>query len=254
MRSIILLTLTTAALLFSPTAFSQDREPEKANAEMQEITLDDVLGNYYNAIGGLENWSKVQTMTIEGVIITPQNQFPTTAINMRPDKCRVEHTINGQRIIQAYNGETAWQINPLRGDGTPSEITGDGAVYMREKCEIEGPLIGYRNKNREVTLEGKEKIDGGEAYKIKIAYNTGNLQTYFIDSSTFLPVKTVSEFKVAGQQASVTTFFEDYREQGNIVVPYLLKFDENGKGPDKALKVESVSINTGADSGIFSMP
>lgn len=254
MKSKILIIAITAALIYPLPSFSRNSEAEKGRAGTEQLSLDEVLTNYYNAIGGLESWSRVDTMIIEGVLIIGDNEFPTTAINMRPDKCRVEHIINGQRVVQAYNGRTAWQRNPLSGDSDASKITGDGAVYIEEKCDIEGPLIGYRNKKRKVTLEGKESKDGRETYKVQVVYDTGNLQTYFLDTSTFLPVMTVAEFKMDGKKASIITFFDDYRKVQKIVVPYRLKFDETGKGPGKELKVESVSVNAAVDSGIFSMP
>lgn len=250
MRIIVPLLIITAALLSPLAAFPENTVQEKGS---ELLSLNDILANYYDAIGGLESWSKVDTMTIEGTIITPKQQFRTTAINMRPNKCRVEYMINEQKAVRAYDGQTVWQTNPLSG-GEPSEITGDSALYIKEKCEIEGPLIGYANKNRKVTLEGMENLDGTEVYKVQIAYDTGNLLTYFLDSRTFLPVMTVGKMQVSGKQATVITYFEDYRSVQNIVVPYLLKFDEKGAGPDKALKVQSVSINSAVDSGIFSMP
>ena len=150
--------LIITALLFLLTApvgaMAQDPGPEAG-----ALSLEEVLAKYYDAIGGLGNWEKVDTMVMEGNIHTQELKIPTTAEYMRPDKCRVEYTIRGEVVVQAYDGSSAWEKNPHADSPGPVKLDKGRTDYLADKCDIEGPLVGYKTKNLKVSLDGRE-VDG----------------------------------------------------------------------------------------------
>ena len=229
-------------------------KPAAANNAAKGLTLDEVLRNYYRAIGGLGSWQSVNTLVIEGKILSQKREFTTTAEYMRPDKCRVEYSIGGKLVIQAYNGETAWQQNPISDKPSPEPLDRARTNYLSDRCGIESPLINYAKKKHKVSLEGMESVDGKETYKIKVTYPTGNFQFYFLDAATFLPLKTIGFYTVEGSEIVMMTKFEDYRKTGNVVVPFRLAIDKKGGGPHEDYVVESVILNSPLDPGIFNMP
>lgn len=220
----------------------------------QSPNLEYVLTNYYKAIGGVLNWRNVQTLVITGTLDTGSAKLSTIARNMRPDKCMVVYSKDDLKIIQAYNGSSAWELNPLTGINEPQVIKGELSESIKDKCDIEGPLIEFREKNLKVQLEGKEKVKDVESYKIKINYPSGNVQYYFIDSETFLPLKTVRVIKSSGGENTVTTTFRNYRKSGGIVVPHLLIFENTGQTPPHRLIIDSVKVNSPIDTDVFTMP
>ena len=219
-----------------------------------ELTLDEVLGKYYEAIGGLGSWKSLNTLVIKGKILSQNTDITTTAEYMRPDRCRVSYSIGGKLVVQSYNGETAWQQSALSESVAPETLDRERTNYLRDRCGIESPLIGYAAKNYKVTLEGREAVDGKDAYKVKVTYSSGNFQYYLLDASSFLPVKTVGFYTVGGQEVVMMTRFDDYRKTGNIVVPFKLSIDKKGGAPHEDYIVESVTPNPPLNPAIFNMP
>ncbi|MCL4245996.1 MAG: hypothetical protein KJ002_12850, partial [Candidatus Dadabacteria bacterium] len=86
----LIVTALLLLLITPPGALAQNAKPVAAPS------LDEVLAKYYDAIGGLDNWQKVDTMVVEGSIHTQDLKIPTVAEYKRPDKCRVEYTIRGE--------------------------------------------------------------------------------------------------------------------------------------------------------------
>ena len=88
-----------------------------ASASAQEVTLEQLLANYYEAIGGLEAWRAVESMKISGTMSMGRGMQPTfTRWVKRPNKIRVEFEIQGNKVVQAYDGHAGWRIMPMRGE------------------------------------------------------------------------------------------------------------------------------------------
>lgn len=227
---------------------------QNAGPEAGALSLDEVLTKYYDAIGGLGNWEKVDTMVMEGNIHTQELKIPTAAEYMRPDKCRVEYTIRGEVVIQAYDGRSAWEKNPH--SGTPGAVKLDKGRtdYLADKCDIEGPLVGYKTKNLKVSLDGREEVGKLNTYKIRVDYPSGNVQYYFLDPETFRPVQAIGVFNVGGKSSAVKTRFDDYRSVSGLYVPFRLLFSKQDGAPTEELRVDSVVVNSGVAEKIFSMP
>jgi hypothetical protein len=236
----------------APEKPADNQAPGGGSAE--DPSLDEILGNYYKAIGGLPSWQSLDTLVIKGRILSQNTEITTTAEYMRPDKCRVSYTISGKLVVQSYNGETAWQQSAMSESIAPEALDPERTDYLRDRCGIESPLIDYAKKKLKVTLEGRDAVDGKEAYKIKVTYSSGNFQYYLLDARSFLPVKTVGFYTVGGQEVVMMTRFNDYKRVGNILVPFKLAIEKKGNAPREEYIVESVTPNPPLDPAIFNMP
>src|SRR5512140_2147129 len=94
------------AVLLSAFAFSL------ASAQ----TLDDILNKYYAASGGLDNLKAINTMKTKGKMMMGGGmEAPFTGYSVRPNSVRQDVTFQGMSAIQAFDGTTAWSINPFMG-------------------------------------------------------------------------------------------------------------------------------------------
>ena len=113
-------------------------------ASAQEMTLDEVLSNYYEAIGGLEAWKALESMKISGTITMGSGmQANFTRWVKRPDKIRVEFEVQGNAIVQAHDGQSAWMITPMWGSGEPEVMDERQATGLLQSADIDGVLVGW---------------------------------------------------------------------------------------------------------------
>ncbi len=237
-----------------PYTVTQSPGEKPAADAAEELALEEILDKYYAAIGGLGNWQSLDSLVIKGTILSQNTEISTTAEYMRPDKCRVSYTIGGKIVVQSFNGETAWQQSALSESIAPETLDSSRTAYLRDRCGIESPLIDYAKKNLKVSLEGRDAVDGKDAYKIKVVYPSGNFQYYLLDAASFLPVKTVGFYTVGGQEVVMMTRFREYKRVGNILVPFKLAIEKKGNAPREEYAVESVTPNPPLDPAIFNMP
>jgi len=259
-----LIALILFAILLPLSAFSEEpkttaKESKNAGAENKKgdqktPDLDQILANYYKAIGGLEKWQKLDTMIMKGTMTSQGTSMPITAYHERPNKCRVEFRVKENVMAQTFNGMFAWQLNPLSGNPDPVPMTKGRSDYLRDTCDIESSLIDYEKKGHKVRLLGEEEIKGKKAYKITIDYKTGNLETYYLDADTYLPIKTEGIYIMDGLEIRTTTNFADFKNTNGYVVPYNLVFDIHGAPSNERLKIDKFSFNPKINPSIFDFP
>jgi hypothetical protein len=115
-------------------------------------------------------------------------------------------------------------------------------------------LFDYKNKGLKVALEGKDKVDGREAYKIKVTMKDSTENIYFIDASTYVDIKMNSKTKPnGGKPTTAEVFFKDYKKINNIMIPHLIEVKNNGK-TEARLIYDKIRINEKIDNSLFQMP
>lgn len=260
-----LIALILFAILLPLSAFSDDPKSgaektkkntaaQKMNEDQKTPDLDQILANYYKAIGGLDRWQNLDTMIMKGTMDSQGTVMPLTAYHERPNKCRVEFRLKGIMMAQIFSGVFAWQINPLSGNSEPAPMTSGKSNYLKDTCDIESSLIGYKKKGHKVSLLGEEEIKGKKAYKISVKYRTGNHETYYLSAATYLPIKTEGIYNMGGGEIRTTTNYFDFKNTNGYVVPYNLVFDIHGAPSEEKLIIDTFSFNPKIDTKIFDFP
>jgi hypothetical protein len=126
----------------------------------------------------------------------------------------------GVTVIQAVDGKTAWEVDPGMNIPKPRVMSELDAGRFRHRVDIEGPLVDYRAKGNQVELVGKQKLDAGEAYRVKVRYKEGGTGYFLIDVKTFLPVQVLEVINHPRGVFEVKTVLKDFRPVGGVLWPY----------------------------------
>src|SRR5689334_17961475 len=82
-------------------------------------TADDVIAKSVAARGGMEKIKAIQSLEMKIKANQQGLEFPGKLDLKRPEKMRLEMTIQGKTMVQAYDGKTAWMIMPFVGSPDP---------------------------------------------------------------------------------------------------------------------------------------
>jgi hypothetical protein len=224
--------------------------------QVRAITVDEIIEKAVGVRGGIEAWTKVQTFRVEGTANMGQGNPQTSFLfeHKRPDSCRFEVTVQGQTGVQAVAGGVGWSLMPHRGVTRPQPLDQDQVVELLDQTDIEGPLIGYREKGHTIELVGTEEVDGGEAYKLKIVKKNGQEILIYIDTETFAERKQETTRLIGNSLIQVTTVVGDLKKVGDLVFPHLIKINY---GPDQMIQeivYTSVEIDVEIPDERFAMP
>jgi outer membrane lipoprotein-sorting protein len=218
-------------------------------------TADDIIAKNIQARGGPDKLKSVQSIKATATMaMGPGMEAPGVLIQKRGNLARLEFTVQGLTAVQAYDGKNAWQIMPFTGKKDPERMSADEAKEVEEMADIDGPLVDYKSKGNQVELLGKEKIEGTDAYKLKVSLKNGDVQTEYIDADSFLEIKEETKRTVRGSEQVVESAIGDYKEVDGIVFPFAVESGVKGSPEKQKLTITKMELNLPVDDSIFKMP
>jgi outer membrane lipoprotein-sorting protein len=218
----------------------------------QEAKLDDILSSDYKAIG-IEKMKDWQTVTFTGKTIAQGTEFPIKVYFKRPGKIRLEVEVQGNKMIQVFDGIQGWSITPWSGSSTPQDMTTDEIKGMKSQADIEGALYNWKEKGHKAELIGKDDLEGSAVYKIKLIKADGDIETYFIDAENYVPLKMSAIVKIQGNETEGEGYFSNYSEFNGV----LMAKTTTNKIKDQTvsqIQMDKVEINLPVSDSLFVKP
>jgi outer membrane lipoprotein-sorting protein len=213
-------------------------------------TLDEVLDKHFKA-NGQEKLVAVKTYSIKAKISQMGTEMPLEMKMKRPDKFRMEMDIQGQKMIQAFDGEKGWVIAPWVSP-EPQELSGDQLKQAMEQANIDGELYNYEKNGLTVELTGKVKDGDSNAYLVKVTNDKGDVKSYFIDTEKYLINKVKAKVNAMGQTVEVEQRFAEYKNIDGIMIA--TKIESVSPMGTATISMDEVKFNVEIDDAIFNKP
>ena len=233
-------------------------------AAVQAQTADEIVAKNIQARGGTDKLKGVQSERFTGKVVLDQGvEAPFTREVMRPNKMRMEFTVQGMTGVQAYDGKSGWAVMPFIGQKDPEAMTGaiaaafawsSGESVGAADADIDGPLVDYKDKGNQVELVGKVDVEGTPAYKLKVTKKNGDVINLYLDAGSYLEIKAEGKAKVRGQEIEGETVFGDYKTVDGLTFPFSMKQRAKGMPGGMEITVSKVEINPKLEESRFAMP
>ncbi len=222
------------------------RPVKEAEAAPADLTPDQVLEDYLQAIGG-----KSQLQSIEDVNTTMSASIQGQPIEMQvmqkaPDKYASKVTAGGMIVQeQIYDGEQG----VAKGMGQSQKLEGGQLASLADQANPV-PELEYLEEGYQLSVDGVEEIEGQPAYKVKVTTPDQREKTEYYAVGSKLKVRSVETTEVQGQSATITANYADYKEVDGIMWPH--KVTIVGAMPfPLELNVQEVKVNAGVDDTVF---
>ncbi len=217
-------------------------------------TADDVVNKMIEARGGVAKMQAITSVKMSGTATLGGGfQAPVTIMFKRPGSFRLELTAQGMTLVQATDGTTAWMINPFEGMSAPKVLTGAEAAEVQDGADMDGPLVGYKEKGNTIELVGKEPVAGSDAYKVKVSLKSGSVNYVFIDATSFLEVKATGKHVQQGVESEVESFPTNYKPVEGVLFPFDLE-NKMGGTSQFQMTIDSIEVNKPMDDAVFKLP
>lgn len=219
-------------------------------------TTDEIVAKVLAARGGLEKAKAITTERITGTIyFNPEMYGPFLAEFKRPGKMHNEVTIRDKTVVRTFNGKDGgWVINPFAGKNAPEPMSEDEIKDAANESDFDGPLVDAKAKGNAIELGGTEKVEGRDAYILKVTHKDGTVSNYSFDSETFLLTKWSGVDTVNGEAVTRETFFHDYRDVGGLKFAYELVSNNPGSEDTQRIVVDKIELDPQIDDAHFDKP
>ncbi len=218
-------------------------------------SVDEIIAKNLEARGGLEKIKAVKSARTTGKMVMGQGfEAPFVMMEKRPKQSRMEFIFQGMTGVQAFDGKNGWGIMPFMGKKEPEAVPADQNKLMDEQADMDGPLVDYKAKGHKVELLGKEKVEGADAYKLKLTMKSGDVRTIYLDADSYLEIKTEGKRTMRGQEVDGESFLSDYKEEGGLMMPHAIESGVKGNPVRQKLVFDKVELNVNLPDSLFAMP
>lgn len=214
-------------------------------------SVDEIVAKNIQAKGGAEKLKSISSVKMTGKLTSQGRDVPMVVMTKRPNLLRQEITTPQGLAVNAFDGVTAWALAP--GADVPREITGPQADAARNNTEFDGPLMDYAVKGHTVELVGKEQLDSGEVYHLKLTRKNGDVEHYYLDVDTGLERKRTAEVMAGGMKQTLESELSDYKTVEGMTVPHTITQSVGGM-PVMQMTMEKIEFNPAIDDALFRMP
>ncbi|MBT8221342.1 MAG: outer membrane lipoprotein-sorting protein [Bacteroidia bacterium] len=223
------------------------------SATLSAQTADEVIDNYLEAIGGKEKLESLQSMKIVGESASQWGNSSMTVIQKAPNMLKRIINAAGSDMTFAYDGKTAWTINPWQSGGKPQKIEGERAKEF-ENQEMADPFLDYADKGHSIKLLGTEDVDDKECHKLRLKKSDGSEMIYYFDSETYHPLQ-MKMLMTEGQAKGslMVTRFSDYKEIDGYLFAHATEQFIDGNSMFK-FTIQSIEVNPDLKNEEFKFP
>lgn len=213
-------------------------------------TLNEVLDKHFETIGQ-DKLVKVKTYSVKATVNQMGMELPMVMQMKRPNKFRMEMDMQGQKMIQVYDGQKGWFIAPWISP-EPQEMEGAQLQQALDQADIDGELFNYEEKGHKAELVGIEQQDGIDVYNIKLTTKNGDVKNYYIDARKYVIVKAKAKVNTMGQEVKIVQRMSDYKNIDGILMATTIE-SETPMGSGKVVMNE-IKFNQEISDDIFKLP
>lgn len=218
-----------------------------------------LIAKNLEARGGAAAIDAIKSITFEGRTIAP-GDFELTFKSAQArlgggDAIRLDLGIQGLDLVQSYDGQVAWRINPFQGRKDAERMSVDDARQLADQALIEGPLLASRTDGSKVEYLGRDDFDGTLAYKLKVTQKDGDEFVYWLDPDTYLDIKVDETRRIRGAQQTTETELGDYEKVAGVYFPMSVESWSEGQPNERQRTIiASGSANGQVNAAFFAEP
>ncbi len=225
-------------------------QPEVESAKSTasaNLKAEDVIGAYAAAVGGFEKWVAIQDVTTKMELEAgPGQVLNVVEIKKAPSKYFQELTAQGQSFQKKVFDGTKGKESGMQG---ARDFDANDVAEMKEESFFLGEAA-FLTPGYKLSMAGVEKLDGKDAYVVKVTKPNGKSEMYYYDVASKLKVKSSKSLEMGGQKATMTFTYSNYQLVKNgMKFPFTIT---QSVGPQKFnIAVKSIEINTGVADSVF---
>ena len=214
----------------------------------------ELIKKNHEATGGLDKIQAIKSLSATGKALAQGMEFPFVMKQTRPNLMRLDVTVMGMEMVQAYDGEKGWGINPMMGSQDPQPMGELENKSFKLQSDMDGLLVNYEDKGYTVEYIGEADVEGTPTYQLRLDTHMDIVMDMFFDQEYFLVIKQSSTINWEEKVIESDTYMSDFQEVGDgLIIPFSIE-TRMGEATINQIVIESMEHNVEIDKSIFVMP
>ena len=101
----------------------------------QDISVDDIIDNYLENTGGIDNWKALKGIKMTAKINQGGMEIPIEIVTMADGRTYTKYSLQGTEIYQnVFDGETLWSVNfqSMKAEKSDTETTDNFKLNLND--------------------------------------------------------------------------------------------------------------------------
>ncbi|WP_148216386.1 hypothetical protein [Coraliomargarita akajimensis] len=194
-----------------------------------------------------EHWSEIESIRFDGRLHLADGSLSFVAFKKKPNLCKIVVYAGEQRVIMAYDGKEAWQLNTMDASGAVLMSDADARNFIRD-AETGGNLLYPSYPGKRIRRLKDRAIDGVGCAILEVTRPDGEVVEYAIDLGRFFERQQV----VTNAQTGVkeTMSHSEFKKVKGVNIPFMSHMSIDGE-PIHRVEMLRVQTNVGVVSWMF---
>lgn len=227
----------------------------------QAQTAEEIVNKYIEVTGGAAKWAELKSVKMTAKGKQGGMEFPITSLQKAPNLMKQSVSFQGKEItMSAFDGKETWKTNfmTMKAEKGEAEDSENAAKSM----DFPDPFLNYKAKGYSIALEGEEKVEGTDCFKIKLTKKPikvdgkeeEDFSYYFFDKENGVVIMNRSVMKKGpGKDQAIETLMSDYQEVNGLFFPFTVSQKMNGQVVF-SMAMEKLEMNVPIENKEFAFP
>ena len=227
----------------------------------QAQTADEIVAKYLEVTGGAAKWAELKSVKMTAKGKQGGMEFPIVSLQKAPNLSKQTISIQGKEIVgSAFDGKETWKTNYMTMKAEKGEK--EDSENAAKSLDFPDPFLNYKEKGYTVALEGEEKVEGTDCYKVKLTKKPikvdgkeeEDFSYYFFDKENGVVIMNRSVGKKGpAKDIAIETLMSDYQEVNGLFFPFTISQKANGQVLF-SMVMEKLEMNIPIDNKEFAFP
>ena len=212
-----------------------------------------IIKQHLDSRGGNDRIAGLLGYQLRGTISQGGRTQPLHLWWKRPGKLRIETGNGASSTVSAYDGTTAWTVEPGPWGRQASGMMPGLREMFIKLSDWEGPFINTEKKG--LRLKADSEIWGDRGYLFKVQQASGTEDQVLLNAGMRLVAKEVYEVGPPGYEHKVERRYSTFRRVEGFAVPFRIEqFVDGGGSLDATIEVIEFIVGPAIPDSLFGMP
>ena len=208
---------------------------------------DEIIAKNIEAMGGAAKIGALTSVKRSGNLSAQGMDIPVVMTTAHMKGMRLDIEVMGTSNYQIITPDKGFMFFPIQQMTEPKELNAEMVKSAQSQLDLQGPLFNYKEKGNIVEYIATEKVEGSDAYKLRLTSKSGNIIYYFIDTKSNRVVKTSGKSKgPEGAEVDFETIYSDYKQNAD---GYWFAYASTT--PQGPMTFDKIETNVKVDENIF---
>jgi outer membrane lipoprotein-sorting protein len=213
-------------------------------------TGEEVMEKSLEAMGGKAAFARHHNSLMKGTMSVSGVDMKMTIYAAEPN---LSYTLFESEMVgkmeSGCNGEIAWDLSVMQGASVKEGEELEKALFDATF----NPQLHWQDRYTNVEVLAEEEVDGTACYRVALTPVVGDTITVYLDTETWLTLRTETVSNSGMGSISIVTDHLDYREVDGVKTPFTLKVLLMG-AQEMITTLDSIEFNVEIPEGTFDLP